>query len=75
MASGDRHREGRFLAPIWLDNERRQRAADILREHGWTLTDFLSACLRLLLANPAPFLRRLSEVREMQPKGRPRKDA
>ena len=48
-------------------------AQEILNDHGWTMNDFLTACLALLTKNPKAFLARLADFRPPPRRGRPRK--
>ena len=69
----DRHatRSGVLGRP---DPELRDKAQDILAAHGWTMNDFLVACLVLLTKNPDPMLKRLAGLRpEPKKPGRPKK--
>jgi hypothetical protein len=69
--SDDRERPaGIFVRP---DPDRRARAEHKLRERGWSMTEFIDACLGLVDANPDRFLRRLSDFRHVRRRGRPRK--
>lgn len=69
---GDRHERDKttFRPPP----EIKEAAQKILDERpGWTLNDFLTACLALLAKNPDAMLNRLSEFRPPRRVGRPRK--
>jgi hypothetical protein len=48
-------------------------AREELRKAGWSMNDFLVACLALLTRNPAAMLGRLDEFRPTPRRGRPRK--
>lgn len=51
----------------------RDSARVILEAHGWTMNDFLVACLVLMTKNPAAMLNRLEDFRPPPKKGRPKK--
>ena len=53
--------------------ETAEAAREELKRAGWTMNDFLVACLVLLTRNPAAMLTRLDEFRPAQRRGRPRK--
>ena len=55
------------------DPHRRKAGETELRERGWTMNDFVDACLALVAANPDAMLRRLSQFRKPRPRGRPKK--
>ena len=55
------------------DPSRRKPAEELLKARGWTMTEFVDACLAVLLENPDGMLRRMSKVRQSRPRGRPKK--
>ena len=67
----DRHktRTGVFAR---LTPELRGSAQSILEANGWTMNDFLLACLMLLARNPQPFLARLDQVLPGRSRSRPK---
>lgn len=68
----DRHTNPGVLARP--DPELRDAAKQVLGERGWTMNDFLVACLVLLTKNPKAILDRLDEFKPPpKPPGRPSK--
>jgi hypothetical protein len=67
----DRHENPGVLARP--SKQLRDQARGILKANGWTMNDFLVACLVLLTRNPTAMLDRLKEFRPPAKKGRPRK--
>jgi hypothetical protein len=65
----DRHKHGGVLARP--DPATRQAAREVLDAHGWTMNEFIVACLRLVAANPTAMLRRLVQFRPTTKSGRP----
>lgn len=73
LKNPDRHRDPGVLARP--SPELRDQAKEVLDSAGWTMNDFLIACLSALTRNPAEMLRSLSRYRlEAKPRGRPRGD-
>ena len=70
-ANPDRHRDAAILVRPTV--QLRDQARAILEANGWTMNDFLIACLVLLTKNPSAMLNRLKEFRPPEKKGRPRK--
>ncbi|GAA4439106.1 hypothetical protein [Phytohabitans houttuyneae] len=60
--SPDRHetRSGVLARP---DPELRKEAQRTLAEHGWTMNQFLIACLALVVGNPAAMLKSLERFK------------
>lgn len=77
MADGlknpDRHRDPGVLARP--SAELREEAKKVLAAEGWSMNDFLVACLVLLTRNPKAMLARLAEFRPTPRRGRPKKDS
>jgi len=65
----DRHRFPGVLARP--DPATRNAAREVLDARGWTLNEFLVACLRLVATNPDAMLRRLADFRPQAQRGRP----
>lgn len=53
--------------------ELRERAQEVLAAYGWSMNDFLVACLGLLTKRPKTFLRELEPFKPPRKRGRPRK--
>jgi hypothetical protein len=69
----DRHENPGVLARP--DLKLRDQAKAVLDANGWTMNDFLIACLVLLTKNPGAMLNRLAEFRPPRKVGRPKKKA
>ena len=67
----DRHENPGVLARP--NKQLRDQARDILDARGWTMNEFLIACLVLLTKNPKAMLGRLDEFKPPYKRGRPRK--
>lgn len=65
----DRHRYP--IVASRPDPQTRQAITVALKARGWTLNDFLVACMRLGAANPDAMLRRLAQFRPPARRGRP----
>jgi hypothetical protein len=68
----DRHENPGVLARP--DRRLRDRAKEILDANGWTMNDFLIACLILLTKNPSAMLARLADFKPPRKVGRPPKN-
>lgn len=68
--TGKHHVPGMLVRPA---TDRRKAGEEILKKHGWTMTEFVDACLAVLAENPDGLLKRLAKVRQSRPRGRPRK--
>lgn len=53
--------------------ETKTNALRVLKAHGWTLNDFVEACLLLVAGNPKDMLRSLERFRPPPKLGRPPK--
>ncbi|MER7166805.1 hypothetical protein ABT336_12175 [Micromonospora sp. NPDC000207] len=74
LKNPDRHENPGVLARP--TTELRDEAKQVLASNGWTMNDFLVACLVLLTRNPGPMLERLKEFKPVPKKpGRPPKRA
>lgn len=51
----------------------KEQAKRVLAEQGWTMNEFLIACLAALVRNPQGMLRRLGAHRPPRRRGRPRR--
>lgn len=65
----DRHRKPGVLTRV--DADRRDAAREVLEARGWTMSDFLAACIELVIANPDAMLNRLKQFRPEVRIGRP----
>jgi hypothetical protein len=69
----DRHRDPGVLARP--SPELREQSKQVLGDAGWTMSDFLIACLAAVVRNPAGMLASLAKYRlDPKPRGRPRRD-
>ncbi|MFI1194123.1 hypothetical protein ACH4T9_12810 [Micromonospora sp. NPDC020750] len=68
---GDRHRN----KPMGIrpDDDLQERTKKTLDTNGWTMTEFVSACMDLVNRNPAAMLTRLAEFKPPRVRGRPPK--
>ncbi len=69
----DRHGNPGVLARP--DTKLRDQAREILDARGWTMNEFLIACLVLLTENPDAMLKRLTQFKPERKNGRPKKKA
>lgn len=53
--------------------EAKKAGQDALRDTGWTLNDFITACLLMLAKRPKTFLKQLEPFKPPSRRGRPRK--
>lgn len=65
----DRHKHPAVVARV--DPELKATAQRVFEDRGWTVSDFLAACLRLGVANPDAMLLRLARFRQPARRGRP----
>lgn len=65
----DRHRYPVVVTRV--EPELKAAAQRTFEDRGWTVSDFLAACLKLGVSNPDAMLRRLAQFRPPQRRGRP----
>lgn len=70
LKNPDRHktRSGVLARP---NPELRQKSAEVLEAHDWTMNEFVVAALEILIRNPGPMLKRFEEFKPPRRKGRP----
>ncbi|MFG2046078.1 hypothetical protein ACGFIW_01440 [Micromonospora sp. NPDC048935] len=68
---GDRHRNKAM--GIRPGDELQERTKKTLDANGWTMTEFVSACMELVNQNPAAMLKRLAAFKPTTARGRPPK--